>query len=194
MKRRKNVQDQLIFTQQNIVIKYYLNFLIFFLTSSFRLKYYSSYSSYSNIFSLFYRALRFSFRSNYIFKNIILSNFIYFKLFKNYSTYNFSKFIFNKNFFTDASLQYYFNHKNKIQKYNYTKINLLERSFINTDNDSSIKVSDALLNYKNLILKYDNYLFIYNYFILKEFVSMIIFLIFLNNLNLYKLYSYMSLK
>lgn len=127
-------------------------------------------------------------------KNIISPNFFYLKLFRVYSSYNLNKFILNKNFFNDIPFQYYCYNKGKVQKYDYKDVTLLKRSFINTNNDLSLKTADLLLNKENILINYNNLLNIYNYFILKEFMSVLVFLIFINSLNLYKLYLYIILK
>lgn len=188
MKKKKKYQNQLISLNQNIHIKYYLNFLTFFFISSFRLKYYYNYINYYKLFRVFSKVLGFSIRSHYLLKAIMLPNFFYFKLFRNYGSYNLNKFTVNKNVYLDSSTQYFYNKKNVIQKYTNKNITLDSRNFIIVNDSTLASKNNLFMLYNNMLLKGDDTMLIYNYFIYLEFLSILSSLIIINQLNLYKLY------
>ena len=188
MKKKKKYQNQLISLNQNIHIKYYLNFLTFFFISSFRLKYYYNYINYYKLFRVFSKVLGFSIRSHYLLKAIMLPNFFYFKLFRNYGSYNLNKFTVNKNVYLDSSTQYFYNKKNVIQKYTNKNITLDGRNFIIVNDSTLASKNNLFMLYNNMLLKGDDTMLIYNYFIYLEFLSILSSLIIINQLYLYKLY------
>jgi hypothetical protein len=145
--------------------------------------------NYYKLFNVFSRVLGFTLRSNYLLKAIMLPNFFCFKLFKNYGSYNLNKFMLNKNLYGDSNFQFFFNRKNKIQNYSYKNFLLNNRNFSiikNNDNNN-------LMLYNNILLKNNEFKETINYFVYLEFFSTISFLIFSNNLNMYKLYLYILL-
>ena len=180
MKKKKKYQNQLISLNQNIHIKYYLNFLTFFFINGFRLKYYYNYISYFKLFSIFSKILGFSIRSSFLLKTIMLPNFFYFKLFKNYGSFNLNKFVHNKNIYLDSNFQFFFNSANKYQLYKFKNFDLVNKKF-SLIKDSS---NNSFIIYNNFISNY-NY-FNYNYYIYLEFLNILFFLILSNKLNLYK--------
>lgn len=188
MKKKRKYQNQLIFLNQNIHIKYYLNFLTFFFISGFRLKYYYNYMNYYKLFSLFSKVIGFSLRSHYLLKAMLIPNFLYFKLFQNYGSYTLTKFSSNKNIYMDTSKNFFFSKRKKIQKFNNFSYLLNMKNIIVIQKDD-IQDNEHNLNlYKNICYRSDNINLLYNYFIYVEFLNMLFFLSIVINFEIYKFF------
>jgi len=181
MKKKRKYQDQQIILNQDIPIKYYSNYLIFFVINSFRIKYYYKYANCLIFFKMFKFMIRNFFNSNLIY-NRLFSNFsINIKFFKFYNSLLLYKFAINKNFFLD-----------KTNVYHYTKFNSLKSNFFfnnynflysNNNLDTSVDFfGDLKYLFKNNIF-YENLLF-------QLYFSLDLFKILNYNqlLQLYKLY------
>ncbi len=148
--------------------------------------------NYYKLFLIFSKVLSFTIRSSYLLKAIMIPNFFCFKLFKNYGSYNLNKFVINKNVYLDSNFQFFFNKKNKVQTYNFRNFFLNKKNFSIVKINENENVSDnTLISYNNSVYKFNDLKYSYNYYIYIEFFSIISFLIYNNNLNMYKLYMYL---
>lgn len=188
MKRKEKYQNQLISLNQNIHIKYYLNFLTFFFISSFRLKYYYNYINYLKLFKIFSKILGFSIRSQYLLKTIMLPNFFFLKLFRNYGSYNLNKFTLNKNVYLDSNLQYFLSKNNKFQNYTFKKFVVNNKNLVIMHDSHQISKSNLFVFYNNRIIKYDDINFNWDMYTYLEFLNLLALLIFANSLIAYKIY------
>lgn len=102
MKRKKKYQNQQIFLNQDIYIKFFNNFLTFSALNSFRLKYYYSYMKFIFIFYSYSNYLLYNFWINFYLLKIITNNSINLNFFRSYGSSLLQKFLESRNSFADS--------------------------------------------------------------------------------------------
>lgn len=182
MKKKKKYQNQQIILNQDISIKYYINYLVFFVMNSFRVKYYYKYANYLIFFKIFKFFSLNMFMNNLVYNKLIRNVFVNLKFFRFYSSLLLNKFNNNKNFFLDKNNSYYYNKNNNLKIKNSFLYNY--NFFFNCDNGEISNDYFGDLKYNNKL----NYIFenINEQFFI--FFYMFSFLNYVYICNLYKFY------